>query len=46
MTWNRGGMIRGDIHLTAELELSPAASPGHDVAPDDTTDRHLAIPPR
>jgi polyisoprenoid-binding protein YceI len=46
MTWNRGGMIRGDIHLTAELELSPAASPGHDAAPDDTTDRHLAIPPR
>jgi polyisoprenoid-binding protein YceI len=25
MTWNRGGMIRGDIHLTAELDLSPAA---------------------
>jgi polyisoprenoid-binding protein YceI len=46
MTWNRGGMIRGDIHLAAELELSPAASPGHDAAPDDTTDRHLAIPPR
>ena len=25
MTWNRGGMIRGDIQLTAELDLGPAA---------------------
>ena len=46
MTWNRGGMIRGDIHLTADLELSRAASPGQDAAPDDTTERELAIPPR
>jgi polyisoprenoid-binding protein YceI len=46
MTWNRGGMIRGDVHLTAELELTPAASPGHDASVDDTTDRDLAIPAR
>jgi polyisoprenoid-binding protein YceI len=46
MTWNRGGMIRGDIHLTAELELSPAASPEQIAAPDDTTDRDLATPAR
>jgi polyisoprenoid-binding protein YceI len=43
MTWNRGGMIRGDVKLTAELELGPAASPGHDAAPDETTDRQPAI---
>jgi polyisoprenoid-binding protein YceI len=42
MTWNRGGMIRGDIQLTAELELAPAANAGHDAAPDDATDRRLA----
>ncbi|HUE25746.1 MAG TPA: YceI family protein [Solirubrobacteraceae bacterium] len=24
MTWNRGGMIRGDVHLTAEVELRRA----------------------
>jgi polyisoprenoid-binding protein YceI len=42
MTWNRGGMIRGEIQLTAELELDPGASPGHDAAPDDTTDRQPA----
>jgi polyisoprenoid-binding protein YceI len=46
MTWNRGGMIRGDIHLTAELELSPAASPVHDEAPADATDRDLATSQR
>jgi polyisoprenoid-binding protein YceI len=46
MTWNRGGMIRGDIHLTAELELSPAAGPDRLAAPDDTTDRELALPAR
>ncbi|MCW3028006.1 MAG: hypothetical protein JWN81_1217 [Solirubrobacterales bacterium] len=46
MTWNRGGMIRGDVNLTAELELGPAADPGHDAAPDDTTDRQLAVPRR
>lgn len=28
MTWNRGGMIRGDVQLTAELELSPADDDG------------------
>jgi polyisoprenoid-binding protein YceI len=44
MTWNRGGMIRGDIELTAELELG-AASPGHDAAPDETTEREPAIRP-
>jgi polyisoprenoid-binding protein YceI len=43
MTWNRAGMIRGDIHLTAELELSPVASPGDDEAPADAIDRDLAI---
>jgi polyisoprenoid-binding protein YceI len=37
MTWNRGGMIRGDIQLTAELELGPAASPTDDAVPDETT---------
>jgi polyisoprenoid-binding protein YceI len=31
MTWNRAGMIRGDAHLTAELELLRADDP----APDD-----------
>jgi polyisoprenoid-binding protein YceI len=46
MTWNRGGMIRGDIQLTAELELAPAKGSGHDTVPDDTTDRELAIPSR
>jgi polyisoprenoid-binding protein YceI len=46
MTWNRGGMIRGDINLIAELELAPAASPAHDALPDDTTDRRLAAPQR
>jgi polyisoprenoid-binding protein YceI len=44
MSWNRGGMIRGDVKLTAELALAPAASPGHDAAPDDTTYRQPAIP--
>jgi polyisoprenoid-binding protein YceI len=44
MTWNRGGMIRGDIQLTAELELGPAASPDQDAAPDDATARQAAIP--
>jgi polyisoprenoid-binding protein YceI len=44
MTWNRAGMIRGDAHLAAELELSPAADPGDDAAPDDTTDRRLETP--
>jgi polyisoprenoid-binding protein YceI len=42
MTWNRAGMIRGDVHLTVELELAPAASPGRDGAPADAVDRHLA----
>jgi polyisoprenoid-binding protein YceI len=44
MSWNRGGMIRGDIQLTAELELGPAASPDQDAAPDDATARQAAIP--
>jgi polyisoprenoid-binding protein YceI len=46
MTWNRGGMIRGDVRLTAELELNPAADPAPDAAPEDTTDRQLATPSR
>ncbi|HWW91410.1 MAG TPA: YceI family protein [Solirubrobacteraceae bacterium] len=46
MTWNRGGMIRGDIQLTAELELAPAASPGQDAPPDDASARQAAIPQR
>jgi polyisoprenoid-binding protein YceI len=46
MTWNRGGMIRGDVGLTAELELGPAGDPGHEAATDDTTDRQLAAPRR
>ena len=44
MTWNRGGMIRGDIQLAADLELARAAGPGSDAAPDDATDRQLATP--
>jgi polyisoprenoid-binding protein YceI len=44
MTWNRGGMIRGDIELTAELELGPAAGPRGDAVADDTTQRQLATP--
>jgi polyisoprenoid-binding protein YceI len=44
MAWNRGGMIRGDIRLTAELELGPVASPGQDAALDDATARQPAIP--
>jgi polyisoprenoid-binding protein YceI len=43
MTWNRGGMIRGDIHLTAELELGPATGTGQDAAPDDASERQPAI---
>jgi polyisoprenoid-binding protein YceI len=46
MTWNRAGMIRGDIRLEADIELSRTASPARDAAPDDTTDRELAISPR
>jgi polyisoprenoid-binding protein YceI len=45
MTWNRAGTIRGDIRLTADLELTRAAGPAQGAAPDDTTDRQLAIPP-
>jgi polyisoprenoid-binding protein YceI len=30
MSWNRGGMIRGDVQLTAELELRPADGPAAD----------------
>jgi polyisoprenoid-binding protein YceI len=44
MTWNRGGMIRGDIRLIAELELAPAAGPGQDAGPAEATDRRLASP--
>jgi polyisoprenoid-binding protein YceI len=44
MTWNRGGMIRGDIELKAELELGPAAGPRHDAMADDTTERQPATP--
>jgi polyisoprenoid-binding protein YceI len=43
MTWNRGGMIRGDIQLRAELELGPAARPGHDPAQAEKPDRQAAI---
>lgn len=46
MTWNRGGMIRGDIRLIAELELTPAAGPGRDARPAEATDRRLASPAR
>jgi polyisoprenoid-binding protein YceI len=34
MTWNRAGMIRGDVQLTAELELLPAADPAADDGAD------------
>jgi polyisoprenoid-binding protein YceI len=44
MTWNRAGMIRGDAHLTAELELAPAADPADNAVADHTTDRQLATP--
>jgi polyisoprenoid-binding protein YceI len=44
MTWNRGGMIRGDVHLSAEVELSPAASAGYGEATADAIDRDLAVP--
>jgi hypothetical protein len=44
MSWNRGGMIRGDIQLTAELELAPAASPDQDAPADDASARQAAIP--
>jgi polyisoprenoid-binding protein YceI len=46
MTWNRSGMIRGDINLKAELELGPAAAPAVEAAPEDATDRELASPSR
>ncbi|MCW2971060.1 MAG: hypothetical protein JWO23_2187 [Solirubrobacterales bacterium] len=46
MTWNRGGMIRGDIHLKAELELAAAAGPGEDAGPAEASDRRLAGPAR
>jgi hypothetical protein len=36
-------MIRGDIHLTAELELGPATGTGQDAAPDDASERQPAI---
>jgi polyisoprenoid-binding protein YceI len=42
MTWNRGGMIRGDIHLTAEVELRRA----EDAAPDDGAGQQVVASPR
>jgi polyisoprenoid-binding protein YceI len=41
MTWNRAGMIRGDVHLTAELELRR----GDDTAPDDAVSRQVVAAP-
>jgi polyisoprenoid-binding protein YceI len=51
MTWNRGGMIRGPVQLTVELELAPAARPTGDGADDDalSTDpikRRVPVPQR
>lgn len=43
MNWNRGGMIRGDVHLTAELELSRTPGPDHDARA--TAARDLATAP-
>jgi polyisoprenoid-binding protein YceI len=42
MTWNRAGMIRGDVTLTAELELG--AVPARAAAPDDLAERQPALP--
>jgi hypothetical protein len=42
MTWNRAGMIRGDVTLTAELELG--AVPARAAAPDDVAERQPALP--
>jgi polyisoprenoid-binding protein YceI len=46
MTWNRGGMIRGDIQLAVDLDLDPVASPRERSELHDTTDRQLATPTR
>jgi polyisoprenoid-binding protein YceI len=43
MTWNRAGMIRGDVTLTAELELGPAPSARAE-APDEVAERQPALP--
>ena len=43
MTWNRAGMIRGDVTLTAELELGAAPSARAE-APDDVAGRQPALP--
>ncbi len=42
MTWNRAGMIRGDVHLTAELALIRA----DEAAPDDAVKRRAVVAPR
>jgi polyisoprenoid-binding protein YceI len=46
MTWNRGGMIRGPVRLTAELELGPAPRPSDDEAAGDVIKRGVAVPQR
>ncbi len=51
MTWNRGGMIRGAVQLTAELELAPAARPvgdgaDHDEVTADAIKRRVPVPQR
>jgi polyisoprenoid-binding protein YceI len=46
MTWNRGGMIRGPVQLTAELELAPAAQPGLDEPAGDVIKRSVPVPQR
>jgi polyisoprenoid-binding protein YceI len=51
MTWNRGGMIRGPVQLTAELKLAPAARPAGDGDDDgqltaDVIKRGVPVPQR
>jgi polyisoprenoid-binding protein YceI len=51
MTWNRGGMIRGAVQLTVELELGPAPRPAGDGADDDAAtvdviERRVPVPQR
>jgi polyisoprenoid-binding protein YceI len=44
MTWNRGGMIRGAVQLTAELELAPAARQAENGAAADLITRRVPVP--
>jgi polyisoprenoid-binding protein YceI len=46
LTWNRAGMIRSAVRLTAELELVPAARPSADAAAVDGIESPVPVPER